>query len=171
MATALARSVHTGAALPTALADAASTIGPPAAGELGLVCEGIARGVPVVDALRAWSDRCPSDGVRLLVGAARAGHEHGGRLGPALDGVAMTLHDRVEVADEARALSSQARTSAVALVALPPFGALCFSLLDPSVLHTLAATPLGWACVVVGGGLDLLGAWVMRRMVASAVPS
>ena len=81
----------------------------------------------------------------------------------------MSLLDRVEVADEARALSAQARSSAVVLVALPPFGAACFCLLDPAVAATLFTTPFGWGCLVAGAALDGVGAWVMRRMVAGAL--
>ena len=171
VASLLARSVHAGASLPTALHDAAASSTGPVASELRSVCDALARGVGVGEALEQWARSCPGDEVELLVSAATVGHEHGGRLGPALDGVALTLHDRLEVADEASALSSQARTSAMVLVALPPFGAACFVLLDPSLVRTFVATPLGWACIVVGLGLDLAAAEIMRRMVERAVPA
>lgn len=168
VASTLARSAHTGATLVTALQEAASSLDPPVREELVSVTRAIGRGVPVHDALSEWTARADSDDVELLVTAARLGHAQGGDLGVALDAVAVTLLDRLEVADEARALTSQARTSAAALVALPPLGAACFAVLDPSVAATLFTTPVGWCCLAIGGSLDLAGAWVLRRMVAGA---
>lgn len=169
VASTLARSVHSGATLVTALEDATSATDPPVQPELAAVTAAIRRGVPVQDALAGWSVRSGSADVDLLVTAAQLGHEHGGDLGVALDAVALTLLDRAEVADEARSLTSQARASAAALVVLPPFGAICFAVLDPAVATTLLSTPIGWVCVVVGLSLDLTGAWVMHRMVARAI--
>jgi tight adherence protein B len=107
--------------------------------------------------------------VSILATAAGVGHREGGDLAVALDAAAVTLLDRAEVRDEAHALSTQARTSAAVLVALPPFGAACFCLLDPAVAATLFTTPLGWTCLLVGAALDGAGAWVMRRMVDGAL--
>lgn len=169
VASTLARSAHTGATLVTALQEAAASLDAPVQQELESITRAIRRGVPVHEALSAWTARADSADVDLLVTAARLGHAHGGDLGIALDAVAVTLLDRVEVADEARSLTSQARTSAAVLVALPPFGAVCFALLDPAVAATLLATPIGWLCLFVGVSLDLAGAWVLRRMVAGAL--
>jgi tight adherence protein B len=169
LASTLARSVHSGATLVVALGDAASSLGQPAGEDVAAVAAAIRRGVTVDAALAGWSDRSGSADVGLLVTAARLGHAHGGDLGVALDAVAITLSDRVEVADEARSLTSQARTSAAVLVALPPFGAACFAVLDPAVAALLLTTPIGWVCIVVGVALDLAGAWVLHRMVQRAL--
>jgi tight adherence protein B len=123
-----------------------------------------------VDAsLGRWARHAGSAEVDLLVGAAQLGHRHGGDLAAGLDTVAASLLDRAEVADEARALSTQARTSAAALVGLPPFGAACFCLLDPAVATTLFTTLGGWCCLVGGVVLDAGGAWWMVRMVDRAL--
>ena len=153
----------------TAIGDAAGSLGAPAAEEMAILDAAIRRGVPVDAALASWSARSSSSEVELLVTAARLGHANGGDLAVALDAVAVTLLDRAEVADEARSLTSQARTSAAALVALPPFGAACFAVLDPAVATLLFTTPIGWACIVVGVALDLTGAWVLHRMVRGAL--
>jgi tight adherence protein B len=79
------------------------------------------------------------------------------------------LSDRLEVADECHALTAQARLSAVVLAALPIVGAIGFSVLDPQVGRLLLTTPAGWACLVIGGCLDLAGLLVVRRMVGSVV--
>ncbi len=165
----LARSVHAGATLVTSLEDAGAALDEPLRGDVERVRDAISRGVPVERSLRDWAERATNPGVTLLVTAARLGHSHGGDLGVALDAAAVSLLDRVEVDDEARALASQARSSAMVLVALPPFGAVCFCLLDPAVGAMLFATPLGWVCLLGGALLDAAGAWLMARMVDGAV--
>lgn len=167
----LARSVRCGASLPTALAEVAEAAEWPVAADVVAVHQALRRGVAVDEALAEWSTRAASASVGLVVTAARLGHAEGGDLAAALDAVAVSLLDRIEVADEAHALGAQARASTWALLALPPFGAACFSLLDPSVGRTLFATPVGWACLVVGVGLELMGAAVMARMVGSVQPA
>jgi tight adherence protein B len=170
VAAALARSVRTGASLPTALADVAGGAGPGLVGqELRSVLDAVDRGRSLDGALADWQDRSVVDGVPLLVGACRFSADHGGDPARALDGVAASLLDALEVADETRALVSQARTSATVLALLPPFGAAAFALADPAVAGVLFGTAAGWACVVVGLGLDGLGAWISGRLVGAAL--
>jgi tight adherence protein B len=163
----LARSVRSGASLPTAVDELARVAEPPLSVDVVTVHEALRRGVAVDDALADWSRRVATSSVELLVTAARLGHAEGGDLAAALDAVAVSLLDRIEVDDEAHALGAQARASMWALLALPPFGAACFALLDPAVGRTLVATPAGWACLAVGVSLELSGATVMSRLVAS----
>lgn len=169
LASTLARAVHSGATLLAACEDVAATMDAPAAEVMADIVTASRRGVPLSSALASWADSEGLDGARLLVTACRLGHQDGGDLPAALDAVAVTLLDRVEVADEARALASQATSSAVVLIALPPFGAACFCLLDPAVAGTLLGTPLGWCCLVVGAGLDAAGAWTMRAQLRAAL--
>jgi tight adherence protein B len=172
VAAALARSVRSGAGLVDAFDEVAATVvtsGSQLCADLGQVTAWVARGVRVDDALQRWSDRSHDPAVALLVAACRFGHAHGGDLAAALDGAAVALLDQLEAADEARALASQARTSAGVLVALPILGAAGFSLLDPRVARTLLTTPAGLACLVTGTALEAAGAWVLSRMVRSAL--
>src|SRR5690606_16715800 len=157
VAATVARSVRTGAPLVEALADAASTTavpGSPLAEDLEAIVGSVRRGASVDDALARWASTRADPAVRLFVAACRFGHEQGGDLAAALDGAAVSLLDQDELADEARALASQARTSAGVLVALPVLGAAGFSILDPRVARTLVGTGAGRACLVLGVALD-----------------
>jgi len=172
VAACVSRLVRSGVPLPDALADAGRTVAPAGsslADELGEVAAAVERGWTVEDALERWRGRCDDPAVDLVVTACRLGHVHGGDLPGALDGAALMLSDRVDVEDEARALATQARSSAAVLVALPVVGAAGFALLDPGVGRTLLGTPLGWACLVVGGALDAAGALALRHLVRRAL--
>lgn len=169
VAASLARSVRSGATLLVAIEELAVVIDPPARQDLAVVVQRTHAGVPLDTALTDWRRHRSSRSVDLLVAACRFGHAEGGDLAAALDGCAVSLLDAVEVADEARAASSQARASAGVLVALPVLGAAGFATLDPSVATTLVTTLPGLCCLVVGLLLDALGAWVIARLVRSAI--
>ena len=170
LAAQMGRTIRTGASLRTAIDDAASSDSGPLGDELGRVVDRCSRGVGLHAALDELRDRLDLPDVTLLVAACQLGHTEGGDLAAALDGVALTMVDRLEVADEARALASQARASTWVLVALPPLGAAAFALIDPEVARSMITTTAGRICLFVGAGLDAAGAWVsawiVRRTIA-----
>lgn len=169
IAASLARSLRSGATLRVALEEVAAGVDAPARDDLEQMLRGARSGIALDAVLGDWARARRSSSVDLLVAACRFGHAEGGDPAAALDGAAVSLLDGIEVVDEARAVSSQARTSAAVLVALPVLGAIGFSLLDPSVAATLFATTPGLVCLVLGLSLDALGAWVIARMVRSAI--
>lgn len=169
VAGALARSVRTGSTLHAAFAEVAASESGPLAEELSAVHTAVVRGRSLEESLQAWSDHADSPSVDLLVAACAFGIRDGGDLAAALDGAAVTLIDRLDVADEARAATSQARSSAMVLVALPVFGAVMFGMLDPAVATTLIATSAGRLCLVIGAVLDGAAAWVMAFLVRRAL--
>jgi len=165
----LARAVRGGATLPTALEEAAQAASGPIKEQLDSVLGSIQRGRTTDQALQAWADRSPVVAVELLVRSCRFGTQHGGDLAAALDGVAAALLDELELADETRALTAQARGTAAVLVALPPLGAAVFVVVDPRVGHTLLFTAGGTVCLGIGLALDAAGAGVARALVRSAL--
>ena len=169
VAASLARSVRTGSTLLGALDEVARSTPPPLRDELRGVVGAVERGYVLDEALARWAAASGSGSVELLVAAARFGHRDGGDLAAVLDGAAVSLLDALDAADEARAMTSQARSSAGVLVALPVLGAIVFCSLDPSVAHTLVMTSAGRLCVLVAVLLDSAAAWIMARLVRAAV--
>ena len=79
-----------------------------------------------------------------------------------------SLRQRLDAAAEARALSSQARLSAV-VVGAAPLGYLAFSsFVDRRAVGVLVGTGVGRVCLVVGLGLEALAALWIRRIVGGA---
>jgi tight adherence protein B len=122
-------------------------------------------GVSLPEALRRWAASVSMPSADLVVAALALGHAMGGPQAGAIEGVAATLRDRSAVAREVRALGSQARASAVVIVAAPVAFGIVSVLIDPSVLTFLATTPVGAACFATGLALDALGALWMARII------
>jgi tight adherence protein B len=121
-------------------------------------------GSPIADALRAWARERDAPGVDVAAGALAMCATVGGRAADALDGVASSLRDRGAVVAEARALSAQARMSALVVGGTPLLYIGWSALADRQALHALLGTPTGRACIALGVGLEALGVWWMRRI-------
>jgi tight adherence protein B len=166
---AVARAMGSGASLGRALEDAADVVGEPFTRDVARLTRRVAAGVGLAQALERWADEDGGADLRLVVTACVLGAEAGRGTADALLGVAATLGDRRDVVAEARALSSQARASAVLLVALPLVFVVGTAFVDPTTTRSLLTTRLGWACLLGGLTLDAVGAWWMRRIVGGVV--
>ena len=164
----VARALRSGRDLPGALAEAGATVGGAHGHEAAAVVARVERGAPLVAALRPWPEAHPRAAVGLAVAGLEVAAEAGGARARALDGIAATLRARAVVADETRALATQARASAAVMVALPVVVAALGSAADPRLARTLLGTPVGLACVAVAAVLDGVGAWWMHRVVDGA---
>lgn len=164
---AVARSLRSGSSLRQAIDEASGSVGGVLGHDLASLRHALRDGDPLEDALARWAVARPLSGVRLAVAALSLGAETGGASARAVDGVAATLRTNLAIAAEVRALSSQARLSAL-VIALAPiaFSFLAFTT-DASTAAFLLRTPLGLACLVTGLGLDAIGWLWMRRLTAS----
>lgn len=161
----LARLVDSGSSLANALGEVSRRSIPPVRDELVRVVSETRHGRPIDEALVSWSGRSGREDVSLLVAACRLGSSEGGNLVVALDGVSAALHDALELADEAAALTSQARTSALVLAILPFIGLVMFATLEPAVGSFVIGSPTGWLLLTIGVLLDGLGAALMVLLV------
>ena len=169
---AVARSLRSGASLRQAVEEAgraSSGGGRALAAELARAAAEAAQGASLVAALEAVAVRRPLPGVRLGVAALCLGAETGGAQARAVDGVAATVRERLAVAAELRALSSQARISAL-VIGLAPVGFGAFAAAtDPRTAQFMLHTPAGLALLVCGLILDTVGWLWMQRLAKVAV--
>lgn len=161
---AVARSLRTGASMRQALDEAAIDSSCGLGAELGTVTRGAGHGATLVGSLEQLAIRRPLAAVRLAVAALCLGIETGGSQAEAIDGVAVTLRERQAVSAELRALSSQARISALVIGVAPlAFGAFTAAT-DPRTFDFVFHTGLGLVLLTAGLSLDTAGWLWMRRL-------
>ncbi|MFN8017037.1 MAG: type II secretion system F family protein [Acidimicrobiales bacterium] len=129
--------------------------------------DAVARGAGLDAALAGWIDAC-GDPVAALAGHALglAGRTGGSHVA-AIDVATLALRERTALAREVRALSSQARASALVLVVTPLAFAVVVVALDPRV-RAIYLGPVGLACALVGLVLDGIGAAWLAGLVRRA---
>ena len=121
-------------------------------------------GAPLEDALSAWASERSDAAVSSAAGGLVVAATTGGRSAEALDGLASSLRDRTEIAAEARALSAQARLSAIVVGCLPVAYLVACALLDPRQVRVLTQTPFGLACLTAGLVLEALATLWIRAL-------
>jgi tight adherence protein B len=165
---AVARSLRSGAALRSALAEAAAATPGPVGDDLLRVVRSSEHGRTLAGALDEWAQHRPFPVVALAAAALAMGAEHGGAQARAVDGVAATLRDRLAVVAEIRALSSSARASA-AVIGIAPLAFCAFTAsTDPRAARFLFRTGPGLMVLATGLALDGLAAVWMRRITRAA---
>jgi tight adherence protein B len=137
------------------------------AGDFARVEARVALGASLVDALRAWVGERDADGVDAAAGALAMCATVGGPGADALEGLAASLRDRLSVVAEARALSAQARMSAVVVGGTPLVYIAWSAFADRGALNALTGTTAGRVCLLVGLVLEGLGAWWMHRILVN----
>jgi tight adherence protein B len=161
---ALATSLRSGASLPVALDEAATSLEAPLRGELRALAVSAARGRPVTAVLDDWTTEHDDASTCLASTALVLATVVGSAPARALDGVAATLRERLDLAAERRTLSAQARASALVLSVAPVAFALVLMAADTPAATFLLTTPAGWTCLAVGVTLDAAGAWWMHNL-------
>jgi tight adherence protein B len=162
----VASELRSGGTIASAVAIGGAVDGPLAA-DLALVGTRVRLGASLADALREWSRERRVPGVDASAGALAMCASVGGASADALDGLASSLRDRLAVAAEARALSAQARMSAIVVGGAPIAYIGWSAIVDPHSLQVLVGTTMGRACLAAGITLEALGAWWMRAIVSS----
>jgi tight adherence protein B len=160
----LAAAVRSGSSLPMALDEVGGALDAPIGPELAALARETARGRPVREVLDDWSAAHDDPGTRLAAAAMVLSTIVGSTPARAIDGVAATVRERLDLAAERRALAAQARTSALVLSLAPVGFAALLVVGDTAAAAFLVGTPAGWMCLTVGIGLDAAGAWWMARL-------
>ena len=115
--------------------------------------------------LGAWNATHPESTSRA--GALAMCTTVGGRAADALEGLATSLRDRRAIVAEARALSAQARMSALVVGGMPVLYLGWSGLTGSGAFHALTGTTAGRACIAGGIVFESLGIWWMHRILRS----
>lgn len=161
----IARALRAGHAFPTALMMASEESPHPVGGEFRKLYDQQNFGMPFPEAMREFAGRLPLLDAKFFVTAVLTQRESGGNLAEVLDNLARVIRERFKVKRQIRVTSAHGRMTGGVLMALPPFLALCFMVINPGHLNIMLGDPLGlW---MIGGAvlLQLVGMLVIRSLI------
>ena len=161
----IARALRAGHALPTALQMVAEEVAEPAGSEFRLLFDQQNFGMSLQDALRAFGERISLVDARFFVTAILTQREMGGNLSEVLEKLASVIRERFKVKRHVRAVSAHGRITGIVLGILPPVVAGVLLIISPAHIRLLAEDPLGVDMVMVAIGLQIVGVFVIRRIV------
>ena len=138
---------------------------PPLNHLFALVVQEQALGATLEDALQRFSSRMPLPEVRLFVTVLSIQAKTGGGLAEALGNLSGVLRARRRLRLRIRAISAEAKSSAMIIGAMPFVLGIVLHFASPNYIALLFTHPVGqtvlWAC----GAWMLIGMFVMRRMI------
>lgn len=137
----------------------------PLAGEFREVVEQQRLGVTLGEALDRMCDRLPLAEVRFLAIVIGIQQQAGGNLSEALSNLSGVLRDRFRMQMKIKALSAEAKASAMVLASLPPGVMFMVYLTSPDYIMPLFTTLMGKFMIAVGACWMLMGVLVMRKMI------
>ncbi len=162
----LAVSLKAGASLNSALADLADQMPSPARQEITMVLREQRMGRPLDSALASLESRMPVEETMLLVSALRLGMRAGGSMASTLQTLSSATRRRLLLEAKVRALTAQGRMQAW-VMGLLPFAVLAALLvMQPELTDLYFHTAPGIVLLAVVCFLQVVGAWVIARMVA-----
>lgn len=133
--------------------------------EFNLVLSETRLGVSLEEAMINLSKRIQSDDVEMFVTAINILNETGGNLAETFDTIVNTIRERVRVQSKIEAMTAQGFYQGVIVMAVPPILGLIFYSSDPEFMKPLFTTVLGWLIVSVIVALEVIGFFVIMRII------
>lgn len=162
----LGRAMRSGHALTSGLDMIAQEMEDPVKSEFSATVDEIKLGLTVQDALDNLCARVPDTDLRFFAIAITVQKETGGNLAEILDNISRLIRERVQFDRQLKALTAEGRLSAWVLIALPLAMFVYIYFVNYEYLSLLWTEKVGLILLIGGIVLQVVGAYVMKRIVA-----
>lgn len=161
----LVRGIRSGLPVGECLAIIGRELPDPVGQEFRLLVEGQKLGMTLDELMRRALERFPTPEYRFFAIVLQIQQQTGGNLADTLDGLSSVLRDRKKMRDKVRALSSEARSSAIIIGSLPFLVSGIVYVMNPEYISLLFTDRLG--NYMLAGGLVwmAIGVAIMVKMV------
>jgi tight adherence protein B len=160
-----ARALRAGHAMGSAIEMVAEQMPEPLAFEFVQVYQQQRLGLQFRDALLQMGARVPSRDLQFLITAILVQKETGGDLTEILDRTAHVIRERIRIEGEVRTHTAQGRLTGWILGLLPIILLVLINIVSPGYSSLLLHDPVGQKLLYAGGGLIVLGALIIRKIV------
>ena len=162
----LAGSMRAGVGLNAAMHQLVREAQPPLTQEFALVLREQRLGVTLEQSLAGLNRRVPTQTATLVVSAMRVAIETGGGLAETLERTAQTIRSRQQMEGKISALTAQGKLQAWVVGLLPIVLMLILDKMEPEAMAMLWHTRMGWATLAVIAFLELVGIYLIRKIIA-----
>jgi tight adherence protein B len=129
------------------------------------VCDALAMGQTVPQALERMYQRTPIQEVNFFNIVLAIQQKAGGNLSEALGNLSTVLRSRKLLREKIKALSSEAKASAMIIGSLPVIVMLLVYMTTPDYIMVLFTVELGHFILLIAAGLMGAGIYIMRSMI------
>ena len=139
---------------------------PPIALEIRRMLRDSNLGMGAEDALNALGDRIDSTDLDMVLTAINIQRTVGGNLAEILDKVGSTMRERERIRGEIATLTAQQKMTGIVIGGLPVFMFAIFMVMNPGYMSLLLTETIGKAMLGAAIGLQLMGYFAMKRIMA-----
>ena len=161
----IVRGLKSGLPVPASMQTVAAEIKDPVGREFTLVCDHIKIGETMEESLHLAAERVPTPEFRFFVTSLAVQRETGGNLAETLENLSTVLRLRRQMKLKIKAMSSEAKASAIILGSLPFLMFGIMMLTNADYVMGLFSDPRGLMMVGVGFASLFTGIFVMAKMV------
>ena len=161
----IVRGVRTGLPLNDCLKIIAHESPDPLGSEFRRVVEGESLGIPINVCLEQMYERMPISEVNFFSTVLNIQKTTGGNLGEALANLSKVLRGRKILREKIKALSAEAKVSAVIIGSLPIIVMLLVTIASPDYMNDLYKTTTGQRNMIIGAVMMVMGTAMMKKMI------
>lgn len=161
----MVRAVKSGLPITESFQIVGNEVPAPVGSEFRQITDQIRLGQPLDKVMWAAAKRVGTPEMKFLVVTLSIQRETGGNLAETLENLDIILRRRRQMKLKIKAMSSEARASAMIIGALPFLMMAILLVVNPDYLTQLFTKPLGHTLLAVAGGMMGMGIFVMSRMV------
>jgi tight adherence protein B len=162
----IVRSVKSGLPTNEALKIVAREMAAPVGPEFFKLCEGLKVGVTLEQGLKKMFESMPTSEVSFFGIVMTIQQKSGGNLSEALGNLAGVLRDRKRLQGKIKAMSSEAKASAMIIGSLPPVVGFLVWMSTPTYIESLFTERMGNLMLAGCAVWMSTGIWVMSKMIA-----
>ena len=161
----IARALRSGHSLASGMKVVCDEMQAPIGKEMNITYEEQNLGIPLDQALKNMFKRVPNLDLKFFATAVAIQRQSGGDLAEILDKISHVTRERQELLGHVQALTGEGRISGIVLMGLPIAIFLCVWKMNPDYVMILFTDELGRKMVAVAIGLQMLGAWSIKKIV------
>ena len=161
----IVRGVRSGLPVTETMKTIAEEIGDPVGPEFQNISDQMSIGVSMDEAMWTTAKRLEIAEFNFLVISMSIQKETGGNLAEILENLSNMIRRREQMRLKVKAMSSEARASAMIIGSLPFIMCAIISFINPKYMSTLFVDPRGWIMIAMGLTSLVIGLLVMAKMV------
>jgi tight adherence protein B len=155
-----------GLTLAQAMENIANEMPAPLSQEYKLFLKEVKLGVLQEEALQNMADRVGSNDLQLVVTATNVSKQLGGNMAEMYDIISTTIRERFRLEGRIRSLTSQGKLQGWVVGAMPLILGLVLNFMRPDLMEPMLKSTFGMVLVGVIIVMELVGIWLIRRIVA-----
>lgn len=161
----IVRGVRSGLPVTETMKTIAEEIADPVGIEFQRISDQMKIGVSMDEAMWATAKRLQIPEFNFLVISMSIQQETGGNLAEILENLSNMVRRREQMRLKVKAMSSEARASAMIIGSLPFIMCAIISFINPRYMSTLFVDPRGWIMIAIGLTSMTIGMFIMAKMV------